>query len=57
MAFTNDAKHLVILDNGALASYDAYTDAEDHAQTAISNTESEVVRAWIVPVTEINEVA
>lgn len=56
MAYTNDSKHLVILDNGALASYDAYTDAEDYAQTVITGP-GEVVRAWIVPVTEITEVA
>ncbi|WPH58316.1 hypothetical protein SEA_ALONE_14 [Streptomyces phage Alone3] len=56
MAFTDLAKHLVIIDNGALASYDSYADAETHAQTVLSGP-GEAVKAWIVPVTEITEVA
>lgn len=58
MAYTNDSKHLLITDGPLIhASYESFDSAESAAQAHLSNTEIDITKVWIVPVTEITEVA
>lgn len=58
MAFTHKAKHVVFHTGGAVAAYDELDDAVAAAESfAADNPEQEHRVAWIVPVTEVEDVS